>query len=175
MGLPIALVGQAVGQSAFPRLAAYATERRWTDLRRILIRALGTVLLLAVPALLLLIGLGHRIIHVLFEHGSFGAPAASLTYEVLVSYAIALPAYVATEVLTRGLIALRDTRTPLVTNTVQILGRALFMALLVGSLGALAIPRAFAVMATGETIALAVILALRLRGRMRSTDQLATA
>jgi putative peptidoglycan lipid II flippase len=169
VGPPIALLGQAVCQSAFPRLAAFATEEKWDELRKALLRALVAVVVLAVPALLFLIGLGHRVIHVLFEHGSFTTQAGSLTYDVLVSYAIALPAYVATEVLTRGLIALRDTRTPLVTNTVQILGRVGIMGLLVGSVGVLAIPRAFAVMATVETIALAAVLAVRLRSRMVAT------
>ena len=36
------------------------------------------------------------------------AAAGDLTYQVLLAYAVALPAFVATEVITRGLIALRD-------------------------------------------------------------------
>lgn len=163
VGLPIALLGQAVGQSAFPRLASYAADADWRQLRVTLLRSLGAAVGLAIPALLFLILLGRPIIRVLFEHGKFGAPAASLTYDVLVSYAIALPAYIGTEVLTRGLIALRDTRTPLLTNTGQIIGRAAIMALFIGSVGVLAIPRAFAAMAALETIVLAVILAIKLR------------
>jgi putative peptidoglycan lipid II flippase len=166
VGLPIALLGQAVGQSAFPRLAAYAGEARWREMRQTVLRSLGSVVVLSVPMLLFLVILGRRVIHVLFEHGKFNTAAGHLTYDVLVAYAIALPAYVATEVLTRGLIAMRDTRTPLVTNTVQILGRAAIMVALLGSLGAIAIPRAFAIMAAVETLALASVLAIKLRNRM---------
>jgi putative peptidoglycan lipid II flippase len=73
------------------------------------------VIALAIPAALGLLLLRGPVIRVLFEHGKFGAAAGSLTGKVLVAYAIALPAAVTTEVLARGLIALRDTRTPLLS------------------------------------------------------------
>ena len=48
---------------------------------------------------------------------------------------------------------MRDTRTPLATNTVQLLGRAAIIALLMGRVGVVAIPIAFAAMAAVETAA----------------------
>lgn len=166
VGLPIALLGQAVGQSAFPRLAAYAASRDWLQMRRITVQALGVVVVLAVPALLFLIVAGRRMIRVLFEHGQYHSAAGAVTYDVLVAYAVALPAYVATEVLTRGLIALRDTRTPLFTNTAQILGRAAIMAVFLGAWGVRTIPLAFAMMATVETVALAAVLLVKMQRRI---------
>jgi putative peptidoglycan lipid II flippase len=167
--LPIALLGQAVGQSSFPRVAAHAEAGRWDEMRATVLRSLAAVVVLSLPAVAFLLLAGRHVIHTLFEHGQFGTAAGSLTYNVLVSYAVALPAYVAAEVLSRGLIALRDTRTPLFTNTAQVVGRALIMAALIGSAGALAIPRAFAVMATLEAVALGVVLAARIRRRTRQT------
>src|SRR5262245_40402006 len=168
VGLPIALLGQAVGQSAFPRLAAHAAAEEWALMRRTLLRSLGAVVGLAVPALLGLIVLGRPVIHLLFERGKFDAVAGALTYNVLVAYAVALPAYVATEVITRGLIALQDTRTPLITNTVQIVGRGAILALLIGSLGIITVPIALAATAALETLALGAVLLLKLRRRMRT-------
>jgi putative peptidoglycan lipid II flippase len=168
VGLPIALLGQAVGQSAFPRLAAAAAGGEWQALQRTLRRTFGAVIVLAIPTVLVLVFLGRTVIRILFEHGKYGAGASDLTYQVLVAYSIALPAYVATEVVTRGLISLRDTRTPLLTNTMQILGRAAIMFLFIGSAGVLAIPRAFAVMATVETLVLGCVLLLKLRARIAS-------
>ena len=167
VGLPIALLGQAVGQSAFPRLAAHAAAAEWTQMRRTLLRSLGAVGALALPALLGLVLLGRTIVHILFERGRFDAAAGALTYQVLVAYAVALPAYVATEVITRGLIALDDTRTPLFTNTLQIAGRAALLALLIGQVGILAIPIAFAITATAETLLLGIVLLRKLRRRRR--------
>lgn len=165
VGLPIALLGQAVGQSVFPRLAAHAAAHEWPALRRTLLRSLGAVVVLSLPAVLGLIVLGRTTIRVLFEHDAFDAAAGSLTYDVLVAYAVALPAYVATEVITRALIALRDTRTPLMTNTLQLAGRALLIALLLDSQGAVAIPIAFAVTASIETVVLGGVLLVKLRQR----------
>jgi putative peptidoglycan lipid II flippase len=124
---------------------------------------------LAVPALLGLVALGRPTIRILYEHGEFDAAAGSLTYRVLTAYAVALPAYVASEVITRGLIALRDTRTPLLTNSLQLAGRAVVIALLLDRHGAVAIPIASAVTAAVEAVALGVVLLTKLRRRDSGT------
>lgn len=163
VGLPISLLGQAVGQAAFPRLAAQADTGDYATLRRTLLRTLGVALGLALPAIAALVLLGRPTIRILFERGEFTAVAGDLTYRVLVAYAIGLPVYVATEVVTRGLVALRDTRTPLFTNLGQLLLRLLLMAVLIASLGAVAIPIAFAISSAIETVILTLVLFLRLR------------
>lgn len=163
VGLPISLLGQAVGQAAFPRLAAQADAGEFPALRRTLIRTLVVAIGLALPAIAALVLLGRMTIRVLFERGEFTAAAGDLTYQVLVVYAIGLPAYVATEVITRGLVALRDTRTPLFTNLGQLLLRATLMAVFIGRMGAIAIPMAFAISSALETVILAIVLFLKLR------------
>jgi len=85
-----------------------------------------------------------------------------------VPYALGLPAYVATEVITRGLIALRDTRTPLVSNSLQLAGRALVMSLLITAFGVRTIPIAFALLAGLEAIGLGAALVVRLQGQIRA-------
>jgi hypothetical protein len=50
-----------------------------------------------------------------------------------------------------------------------VLGRALIMLALIGSAGALAIPRAFAIMATLEAVALGIVLVVRIRRRARQS------
>lgn len=169
VGLPIALLGQAVGQAAFPRLAAHAEVEEWKQMQRTLIRSLGAVIALSIPIITAFYFLGRKTIEILFEHGRFDAAAGDLTFNVLMVYAIALPAYITTEVVTRGLIALRDTRTPLLTNSVQLVGRIALVALLLGAFGVLAIPAAFAITATLEAIALGTILLLKLRQRRKNS------
>jgi putative peptidoglycan lipid II flippase len=168
VGLPIALLGQAIGQAAFPRLAAHAAELDWAEMRRTLLRSLGAVVGLAIPATLALVVLGRPTIGVLFEHGEFDADAASLTFTVLAAYAIGLPAYVATELIVRGLIALRDTRSPLISNSLQLGLRAALIAALLGPLDVLAIPVAFAVSAAVETVGLGALLWLKVRRRIEA-------
>jgi putative peptidoglycan lipid II flippase len=166
VGLPIALLGQAVGQATFPRLAGRAEAGEWREMRQTLFRSLGAVIGLSVPALLGLLFLGRFIIRILFERGEFNAVAGDLTYAVLIAYAVALPAYVGTEVIARGLVSLRDTRTPLVTNIFQLLGRITIMSLFISSHGILAIPIALAVTATLETLLLGTILLTKLNRRI---------
>jgi putative peptidoglycan lipid II flippase len=168
VGLPIALLGQAIGQATFPRLATQAEAENWSAMRRILFRSLGAAIALALPAVGALIWLGRPTIRILFERGEFTSAAADLTYSVLVAYAVALPFYVATEVITRGLISLRDTRTPLVTNSGQLILRVALISFLLGRMGVLAIPAAFAISASLETLALASVLFLKLRNRLQS-------
>lgn len=167
VGLPIALLGQAVGQAAFPRLAASADASDFRGMRRTILLALGAAVGLAIPALLGLVFLGRPLIEFLFERGKFDASAGDLTYNVLLAYTVALPAYVATEVITRGLIALRDTRTPLATNLMQLLGRFLILSFFVAEWGIVAIPIALAVTASLETVTLGLALWLKLGRRMR--------
>src|SRR5688572_6022 len=168
VGLPIALLGQAIGQATFPRLAAQAEAENWAEMRRILLRSLGSSIALALPAVGALLLLGRPTIRILFERGEFTSAAGDLTFSVLVAYAIALPAYVATEVITRGLISLRDTRTPLFTNSGQLIARILLITILLPSMDVVAIPAAFAISATIETLTLATVLFLKLRKRSQS-------
>jgi putative peptidoglycan lipid II flippase len=168
VGLPIALLGQAIGQAAFPRLAAQAEAGNWTEMRKILLRSLGAAIGLAIPALAALLFLGRPTIRILFEHGEFTHAAGDLTYSVLVAYALGLPAYVATEVITRGLISLRDTRSPLLTNSGQLILRIILISILLNKLGAVAIPAAFAIASTAEALAQAFILFVKLRGRLQA-------
>jgi putative peptidoglycan lipid II flippase len=165
VGLPIALLGQAIGQATFPRLAAQAEAGNWSEMRRVLMRSLGASIGLALPAVGALLLLGRSTIRVLFERGEFTSAAGDLTFSVLVAYAVALPAYVATEVITRGLISLRDTRTPLFTNSGQLIARILLISILLPSLDVVAIPAAFAISSTLETLMLASILFLKLRSK----------
>jgi putative peptidoglycan lipid II flippase len=142
--LPLSMIGKAVGQSAFPRFAESAVAGDRPRLRRMLLKALAVSAGLALPALVGLVVFGRLIIRVLFEHGRFDASAGVLTFQVLEIYSIGLPAYIGAEVVIRGLIAVRDTRTPLLGDLAQLLARGLCMAALIGPVGVLAVPIAFA-------------------------------
>ncbi len=169
VGLPIALLGQAVGQASFPRLAGAAEAGSWAEMRKLLMRSLLGAIGLALPAAGALLLLGRPVIRILFEHGEFSSAAGDLTFSVLIAYAVALPAYVATEVVTRGLIALRDTRTPLITNSGQLILRVVLITILLNVLGVVAIPAAFAISASIETVTLASVLFVKLNNKLRSS------
>ncbi len=166
IGLPLRLLGMAVSQSVFPRLAAHAAAKDWHRMRKLMWRGAAVGIGLAVPAAVAMAVFGRPMIQLLFERGRFDALSGDLTYAVLVAYVIGLPAYIGTEILTRGFVALYDTRTPLLTNVLQVLGRLAFLALLLEPLGAIAIPLAFAVTSIRETLILAGILWFKLQKKV---------
>ena len=162
MGLPTRLLGNAIGQAAFPRMASYVAAGNYARMRRTLLLTLLSACGLALPVIGALLLWGRQLIHLLFERGQFNADAGTLTYTLLVAYILALPAYVGTDILTRGLIALHDTTTPLFTNIIQLLLRLLIIVILLEHVGVIAIPIAYALSSTLETILLAGFLWLKL-------------
>jgi putative peptidoglycan lipid II flippase len=161
-GLPVRLIGVALGQAAFPHLAADAAAHNWPRMRRTLARALLFVAGVSAVAFVALLVAGRATIRVLFERGRFDAAAGDLTYTLLVIFCAGLPVYAMTEVLARGLIAMHDTTTPLLTNCMQLAVRALVIWGLLGSLGVTAIPVAVALSSALETLALGLVLWRRL-------------
>lgn len=166
-GLPVRLLGIAIGQAALPHLAALAIAGRTAELRRSLARTLLAALTLSLVAAGALLALGRPLIGLLFERGAFDAAAAALTSSLLTIYALGLPAYVLTEIATRALVARSDTLSPLLVNLGQLGLRTALLATLIGPLGPAAVPVAHAVAATLEAAAL--LLVLRARTRL-STD-----
>jgi putative peptidoglycan lipid II flippase len=132
-------------------------------MRSTIMRTLGITVALALPVVVAMVGLGRGLIRLLFERGRFDATAGSLTYAMLVAYIVALPAYIATELISRSLIAMRDTTTPLITNCGQLALRVGLVALLLERIGAVAIPVAFAISSVIEAIALMGVLLVKLK------------
>lgn len=164
IGLPTRLLGVAVGQALLPRAAALGLRGDLVTLRRLLARTLIAACALAALAAAALIALGHPLIALLFGRGSFDAAAVDLTYSMLAVYALGLPAYVATEVASRALMARYDSRTPMFTNLGQLALRAALCAALIGPLGPTAIPAAFVISSTAEAAALLAVLRWRTAG-----------
>lgn len=132
-------------------------------MRTLLLRSLAVAVGLALPAMAAMLVLGRWIVWLLFERGAFSAADGDLTYAALAAYALGLPFYIATELLARGHAALYDTRTPLLTNLLQVVGRVALIWLLLAPLGAVAIPLAFAATSAGEALVLGVVLWRRMR------------
>jgi putative peptidoglycan lipid II flippase len=164
--LPTALISQAIGNALLPHLTTQATAKHYFRLRQTSLKVMGTSILLLVPAAIILAILGKPMIHLLFQHGAFGAHSSQLTNLALIGYAVALPGSAAGDLITRGFYALQDARTPLYTNIFALLSRwgliVLLLNLLPLHLVILAIPLAWAGSATAEAVLLCGILLWRL-------------
>lgn len=153
-GLSVTLLGAAIGQATFPRLAAYAAAGARDAFGRLVRRSLAIAMLGSLPVVVGLLLLGDRLVRLLFQHGDFDADATRLTQRILVAYAIGLPFYVGTEIASRAVLATRDARTPLLTNVMQLAIRTATMATFLPIWGVVAIPLAFAISSGIESVVL---------------------
>lgn len=110
--LPLGVIGVGLGVVLLPSLsrlfaageAARATEQ--------LNRGLEFGLALAMPAALALMTMAVPLVSVLFERGAFDAAATARAAPALSAYAIAIPAFVVSKILSAGFYARHDTRNP---------------------------------------------------------------
>lgn len=161
-GLPVTLLGAAIGQAAFPRLATHVSDGNGAQFRRTLYRSLLVAVGTAIPVALGLLLIGRPLIEVLFGHGEY-VNATDLTYLAMAGYVIGLPSYIATELASRAILAQKDARTPLLTNILQLALRTALMASLLGPLGLIAIPLAYTVSSVLEALILTGIAISRAR------------
>ncbi|MDQ6661032.1 MAG: murein biosynthesis integral membrane protein MurJ [Chloroflexota bacterium] len=169
--LPVALIAQAVGQAALPQLTMQAAAQRYVRMRGIILKLLGTALVLSLIAALLLYLFGKPTIHLIFQHGAFTRHSSSVTGTALMGYAIALPAAALVELLVLGFYALKDARTPLLTNICALAIRWGLIVSLIHVLSTsriiLAIPLALAGSSLAESLLLAFLLFRYLRKKVK--------
>ncbi len=156
--MPTRLIGSAIGQAVFPHLAAAAAHQEGAQLKRLFGRTTLIAVFLCIPVVLLLWFAGRGAIAIVLEHGAFDAAAGDRTYAVLQWYAIGLPAYVTTELLSRLLNALQDARSPFYTNIGQLCGKAIILTVVGVSGGMLSVPIAHSVTCILETVVLAFVV-----------------
>ncbi|RLT21313.1 MAG: murein biosynthesis integral membrane protein MurJ [Chloroflexi bacterium] len=156
--MPARLLGSAIGQSVFPHLAAAIVERDFPHARRIFGRTTALAVGLTLPVIGLTWWLGRWGIQIVLERGAFDAAAGDRVFVIWQWYVLGLPAFVLTELLSRMLNAMRDTRTPLLTNTAQ-LGAKWALLMNWGPVAAgLAVPIAHVVTCYAETVVLAMVV-----------------
>ncbi|WP_298819339.1 murein biosynthesis integral membrane protein MurJ [Chloroflexus sp.] len=161
--LPQRLCGIAIGQAAFPYLAAAAVARDRDLFRRRWLAATGIgAALAALSGLALAIG-GRRLIQLIFERGAFDSVAGDLTFAILFIFVIGLPIYVTVEITGRALIALGDAHTPLLANIAQLITRIGVAMSLWQIAGVFAVPIAIVLSSFVEAGILSGVILARLR------------
>ena len=166
--LPAALIGQAISQSLLPHLAVQAAAGRYIRMRQTALKVIGISILITVPAAIVLAVAGQPLIHLLFQHGAFTQHSSDLTNLALLGYVCTLPGQAGGVLLSSAFFALKDARTPFLTNTYALVSRwgmlYLLFHLLAGSpFMILAVPLASVWSSTSESVILCVLLLLRLR------------
>ena len=109
MQMPETIVATAIGTAVFPTLSELAAQHRRVELRAMMRKALGAILLVNVPATIGLILLARPL-----SGFAFGSQNAAAVAYALQFYALGLAGHSALEVAARTFYAQQDTRTPLI-------------------------------------------------------------
>jgi putative peptidoglycan lipid II flippase len=110
--LPMAVFGTASAQASLPSLAEQAANEDWAAFSATVVSVLRMIAFVILPSAAGLIALAFLMVSGLLEHGAFDHRSTVMTAQALICYALGLPAYTASKVLTGSLYALHDTRTP---------------------------------------------------------------
>ena len=110
--LPIGVIGVALGTALLPLLSRQIANGGEGDSIATQNRAIEFGLLFTLPATAALAAIPFTLVGVLFQRGAFGPAETAATATALIAYAVGLPAFVLTKVLTPGFYARQDTRTP---------------------------------------------------------------
>lgn len=119
VSIPLGVI-TPLATASFPRMAEYAAESRFDELRRLIIESLQSVIFIALPSCLGMVILSLPLVQVLYEHGQFTLSDAQSTAIPLICYAFGLPGLALVEILTRPFYAMRQSRLPVYISLMQL-------------------------------------------------------
>lgn len=114
--LPVGVIGIAIGTALLPALSRTVREGVASTALAEQNRAIEFGLYLGLPAAVGMAIIPEQILSVVYERGAFTADAAHYTAWAVAAYALAIPAYMISKVLTVAFYAREDTKTPFVIS-----------------------------------------------------------
>lgn len=150
---PLGVFGIAVATAIFPALSRFAVSDR-DGFDRTLRNGLRLTVFIGLPASVGLIMVRLPLTRLIFQYGRFDLDDATRVSTILAGYAIAIWAYSATHVLTRGFYALKDAKTPLLITVVNVFLNLSLNCILIWYLGAAGLAWSTAICAIWQTFLL---------------------
>ena len=105
----IMLISGAVGTAVLPYFSRMIAARDWNAARATYKTFVRLVLITSLPVALLLIGLSHPIIQIVFQHGAFTAADTTTVSEVQMCLLLEIPFYIVAILAVRMITALKKT------------------------------------------------------------------
>ena len=170
--VPILLIGAPFSLAVFPTLSAAFADGDGTAFWAVLSRTLLSIGALTTFAAAALFVLSGTLVELLLGGGRFGPADVSRTTAVVAAFALSIPFDALAYPLSRGLYATHDTIRQAASSFVALGVVVAVSSTLVGPLGILAIPLAYAAGMAAKDLLLAIFLVRRLRamraGRLSS-------
>lgn len=112
MELPIGVFAVAVATVIYPLLSRHAAERNHVAMATDYRRGVRLILLINIPAAIGLSLLSTPIVRLLYERGKFTAEDTATMAAMLALFALGMPFFAVTSLMTRAFYAMKDTVTP---------------------------------------------------------------
>ena len=118
--LPLGVIGIALGTALLPRLSNLEAAGQLSEMRSVLASGVRIGLIFAIPAMIGAIILADLIIGGLFGYGAFTDAMILPTSQVLMAYALGIPAFILSKILQPSFYAASDPQTPLKITTLSV-------------------------------------------------------
>jgi|TARA_B100000686_G_scaffold231052_1_gene238490 putative peptidoglycan lipid II flippase len=172
MYLPIGLFGVSIAAASLPTVSRHAAHEDLKGMRETISRALRLMLMLNVPATIGLIALGHPIVQLIFERGSFSSIDTVSTTAALLFYAPGLVGYSAVRIAVPAFYALGNSLLPAYISMATVVLNIALNLVLVTLIGYQGLALGTSVAALANALVLLIVLNRRLEGL--NTKQIVT-
>jgi putative peptidoglycan lipid II flippase len=164
MQFPLGVFGVAIATATLPSISRSVALKEMDSFRHTLASSVRLTFLLTIPSAVGLGVLGHPIIALIYERGSFKSNDTNHTAAALACYAIGLAGYSAIKILAPAFYALNDARTPMMISLLSIATNFFMNWTLVGVLQEKGLALSTSVVALLNFALLYIILQRRIQG-----------
>ena len=133
--MPLGVLMTAFLVPVFPKISEMVQEKRFARIREVLTKAIGVLLLISIPAVVVGMLFPKQIISIIFERGAFNAESTLLVSEVFFYLCLSIIPYVLRDSFTRTLYCFGDSRSPLYVMLVAIVLKFILNSFLVTKYG----------------------------------------
>lgn len=161
--IPVGIFTVTVATVVFPLLARHAAEKNSRELGATFAYGMRLIYAINIPAAVGIIVLAAPLVKIFFEHGNFTAGDTAATVPVLCVFALAVPFYAVSGIVTRALNALKDTKTQAKTAALAFGLNCVLAPTLGWFFGAVGLAGANLISAAAQCVALYVALRRRER------------
>ncbi len=156
--LPLGIVGIAISTALLPILSKYIAQEEFSQASAEIGKAIFISLIFSIPSVIALVVIPDIIINVLFNRGSFGLGDSRATSVALAAYALGIPAFMLSRILSVIFFARRDTLTPVLVALASLIIHAYLAWLLVGKIGHIGVALALSISSWANTFFLLIII-----------------
>jgi putative peptidoglycan lipid II flippase len=111
--MPLGVILTAFLVPVFPKISEMVEQKRFKRIKEVLTKALGILLLISIPGIIIGTLYPREIISLIFERGAFNAESTALVAEVFFYLCLSIIPYIFRDSFTRTLYCFGDSRSPL--------------------------------------------------------------